>query len=439
MSETIARSMGPSRAAPRAAARLLDDPVLARVLDALDRAGDETRIVGGALRDALIGRPVHEVDLATTAPPLLVMERAKAAGLRTIPTGLAHGTITVMADRKAFEVTSLREDIETDGRHAKVRFGRDFAADARRRDFTMNALFLGRDRQIYDYVGGFQDIETRKVRFIGEPERRIAEDYLRILRFFRFSAELGEGALDPAGLLAAIRAREGLCRLSRERIRTELFKLFRARRAAEIVTEMSHAGLLGPLIAGAPHPARLRRSLAIIGVSGRGDPMLALAALCIYVQEDAERLRERLRLSKAEFIRLDRLATVQAGLHGLETPPEAAQLRPLLYRHGRQACCDALTLTQAQARQSLDPAWAQARDFIGSAPIPSLSISGADLLARGLQEGRAIGHVMRILETRWIAAGLPQDAASQAGLLDEVLAGHLVAEEAAPPSAPGEI
>lgn len=438
MSETMVRSLGTSRAAPDAAACLLDDPSLARVLKAIDYAGDETRIVGGALRDALIGRPVREIDLATTASPLVVIERAKAAGLRTIPTGLAHGTITVMADSKTFEVTSLREDIETDGRHAKVRFGRDFAADALRRDFTMNALFLGRDRQIYDYVGGLADIQSRKVRFIGEPERRIAEDYLRILRFFRFSAELGEGALDPAGLLAAIRARDGLCRLSRERIRVELFKLFCARRAAEVVTEMSRSGLLGPLLAGAPHPARLQNVRSITGAAGRGDALLALAALCVYVQEDAGRLRERLRLSKAEFLRLDRLAAAQIGLHGLDMPPEPAKLRPLLYRYGRQASSDALTLTQAQAQRSSHPAWAQAQDFVASAPIPSLTISGADLLARGLEEGRAIGHVMRTLEARWIAAGLPQDAETQAGLLDEVLAGLLNAKEAAPTPAPGD-
>ncbi|WOJ90177.1 CCA tRNA nucleotidyltransferase [Methylocapsa polymorpha] len=265
--------------APEAATALLQNQALVQIFAALDKDGDETRIVGGALRNALFGRPVHEIDLATTAAPETVMARAKAAGLRCIPTGLAHGTVTLLVEGETFETTSLREDVETDGRRAKVRFGRDFETDALRRDFTMNALFMTRDGRLFDYVGGLKDIAARKVRFIGEPARRICEDYLRILRFFRFSAEFGEGPLDPAGLAAALREREGLASLSRERVRAEILKLFCARRAVEVSEEICRAGLLGPLLASAPNPARLRRVAAIAPEPAAGPAPAARRAL----------------------------------------------------------------------------------------------------------------------------------------------------------------
>ncbi len=182
---------------------------LAKVLDALNGDGEETRVVGGAVRDLVLGLPVGEVDLATTALPEAVRRRAKASGFRTIPTGLSHGTVTVIAEGRTFETTTLREDIETDGRHAKVVFGRDFDADARRRDLTINALSLDRDGFVHDPVGGLADLAARRVRFIGDAGQRIREDYLRILRFFRFSARFGEGPLDAEGFAAAIRNRRG--------------------------------------------------------------------------------------------------------------------------------------------------------------------------------------------------------------------------------------
>ena len=312
-------------AAPDALSALFGDQALLSVFAALDHEGEETRIVGGALRDALFGRPPHEIDLATTLLPEAVMARAKAAGLRAIPTGIQHGTVTVLAGRETFEVTTLREDIETDGRHAEVRFGRDFRIDALRRDFTMNALSLAPGGRLFDYTGGLADIAARKVRFIGEAEQRIKEDYLRILRFFRFSADFGEGPLDPAGRLAAIRQREGLAQLSRERIRAELLKLLCARNAADVCTEICGDGLLHPLLALAPSPARLRRVVA----AGEGlaeDPLVRLAALCVYLPEDALRLRDRLRLSNAEAERLEAAARALIGLHGRDKPPDSNAL-----------------------------------------------------------------------------------------------------------------
>jgi tRNA nucleotidyltransferase/poly(A) polymerase len=178
---------------------LLADKGLRRILDLLNGNGEEARVVGGAVRNALLGRAATDTDIATTATPDIVMARAKAAGVKSIPTGLPHGTVTLRADGRSFEVTTLREDIETDGRHAKIRFGRDFAADALRRDFTINALSVDRDDRVHDYAGGLADIEAGRVRFIGDPATRIREDYLRILRFFRFSADYAAGDFDRDG------------------------------------------------------------------------------------------------------------------------------------------------------------------------------------------------------------------------------------------------
>ena len=402
--------------APEALAALFDDKTLLGVFAALAQEGEETRIVGGALRNALLGRTVHEIDLATTLLPEVVMARANAAGLRVVPTGVAHGTVTVLAGERTFEVTTLREDIATDGRHAKVGFGRDFETDALRRDFTMNALSTTRDGRLFDYTGGLADIAARKVRFIGEPARRIEEDYLRILRFFRFSADFGDGPLDCAGRSAALRQREGLASLSRERIHAELLKLLCARRGADVCAEICADGLLHPLLALAPNPARLRRVVAIIPPQ---DPLLRLAALCVELPEDAARLRERLRLSNAEGERLEGAALALTGLHGLSEPPKPDGLRGLLFRHGRQAAGDAIILAQADARPGHDDEWERARKFLQDTEEPRLPFSGADFIARGITEGRAIGEALKELQKRWIEAGFPTDPASLARLLDE--------------------
>jgi poly(A) polymerase len=404
--------------APAALATLFDDKDLLGVLAALAQDGEETRIVGGALRNALLGRPAREIDLATTLLPEAVTARANAVGLRVIPTGVAHGTVTVLAGERTFEVTTLREDIATDGRHAKVRFGRDFETDALRRDFTMNALSTTREGRLFDYTGGLADIAARKVRFIGEPARRIEEDYLRILRFFRFSADFGEGPLDCAGHSAALRQREGLASLSRERIHAELLKLLCARRAADVCAEICADGLLHPLLALAPNPARLRRVVAI-GDGLRQDPLLRLAALCVKLPEDAARLRERLRLSNAEGERLEGAALALTGLHGLNEPPVPDGLRGLLFRHGRQAAGDAIILAQADARPGHDDEWERARQFLRDTEEPRLPFSGADFIARGITEGRAIGEGLKQLQKRWIDAGFPTDPARLARLLDE--------------------
>src|SRR3954469_6343644 len=230
----------------------LRDAPLRDLLAVLDGGGEEARVVGGAVRNAMLAEPIGEIDVATTALPREVIRRAQAAGFKAVPTGIEHGTITVVVHGQPFEVTTLREDVETFGRHAKVAFGRDWKRDAERRDFTMNALSAARDGTLFDYVGGLADVAARRVRFIGEPAKRIAEDYLRILRFFRFHAAYGEGVPDADGLAACIAGRSGLERLSRERIRMELMRLLAAKGALPALVVMAESGLLDRVLAGVP-------------------------------------------------------------------------------------------------------------------------------------------------------------------------------------------
>src|SRR5437870_3757405 len=222
----------------------------ARVLALLNGNGEETRVVGGAVRNALLKIPIGEIDLATTALPAEVIRRAKAAGIKTVPTGIEHGTVTLVVDAQAFEVTTLREDTETFGRKAKVAFGRDWVRDAERRDFTINGLSVDAGGIVHDHVGGLADIEAKRVRFIGDARARIAEDYLRILRFFRMHAAYGAGEPDRAGYLACIDGRAGLASLSAERVRMEMLKLLVAEGAGVAVEAMADAGLLLPIFGG---------------------------------------------------------------------------------------------------------------------------------------------------------------------------------------------
>src|SRR5665647_3574673 len=211
----------------------------ARVLQLLDGNGEEARVIGGAVRNALLQIPVADIDIATTALPDEVIRRAKAAGIKSVPTGIDHGTVTLVVDGHPFEVTTLRQDTETFGRKARVAFGRDWVVDAERRDFTINGLSVDGDGVVHDHVGGLDDIAAKRVRFIGDPNQRIAEDYLRILRFFRIHAAFGEGEPDRAGYLACIRARAGLESLSAERLRMEMVKLVVADGAAAAVAAPS--------------------------------------------------------------------------------------------------------------------------------------------------------------------------------------------------------
>lgn len=394
-------------------------PGLARVLEALDRNGEEARIVGGAVRDWLVGRCQRsDIDIATTARPEEVVRRARAGGLKAVPTGIEHGTVTLIADGEPYEVTTLREDIETDGRRAVVTFGRDWRADAERRDFTMNALYLTRDGELVDLVGGEADARAGHVRFIGEADRRITEDYLRILRLFRFHAAYGRGDIDADALAAAIRHKEGLARLSRERVRAELMKLFVAPRAAETLAIMREAGLFD-LVLGRPGDVATVARLADIeaALDLPPDAVRRLGALAVRGEEDARALREELRLSNAEAARLLAMAGPAATPGMCEKGQKA-----FLYRMGREAFLDRALIAFARSGASLEEeGWRALITIARGWPLPVFPLKAADLIGVGLPPGPALGAALKRAEEAWIEAGFPMDAAAMERLVREAV------------------
>jgi tRNA nucleotidyltransferase/poly(A) polymerase len=383
---------------------------LARLLAVLSSDGEEARVVGGAVRNTLIHLPPGDTDIATTATPEEVTRRVTAAGFKPVPTGIEHGTVTVVAAGTPFEVTTLRVDVETFGRKANVRFGRDWKADAERRDFTMNALSVTADGTVYDYVGGLADLAARRVRFIGDPAQRIAEDYLRILRFFRFHAAYGEGILDPAGLHACIAGRDGLGQLSRERIRMEIVKLLVAKRAVAALAAMAESGILVSLLGGVPLIADVARMAELEAALGLDpDPVRRLAALNVFVVEDAERLWQRLRLANAEH---ERLASMGEGWWRVSPDGGEAPARALLYRLGPDRFADRVLLAWARAAaQPEDEGWHRLATLPRRWTAPIFPLKAADLMRRGVEKGPALGAALRAAEEAWIAADFPDSRA----------------------------
>jgi poly(A) polymerase len=404
-------------AGPRLEAEWLKTGVLARLLALLDQDGEEARVVGGAVRNTLLGEPVGDVDIATTAPPAEVIRRAEAAGFKTVPTGIEHGTITVVADGSPHEVTTLREDVETDGRRAKVAFGRDWRRDAERRDFTMNALSVTRDGAIHDYVGGLDDLTARRVRFIGDPATRISEDYLRILRFFRFHAAYGHGAPDAAGVVASIAARDGLERLSRERVKTEVFKLLTAARPVATLAVMSETGLLVSVLGGVPLLASLSNMIkSEHALALAADPVRRLGALALFIPEDADRLRDRLRLANAEHVRLLSMAD---GWWRICSETAEQDGRPALYRLGRIRFLDRVLLAWTRSPAGLaDCEWHDLARLPERWTAPDFPLHAADLLKRGVPKGPALGAALRAAEEVWIKADFPTEEADVAAIAD---------------------
>jgi poly(A) polymerase len=394
---------------------VLAEPRLRRLLAVLDGDGEETRVVGGAVRNALFGRKVKDVDLTTTALPEETARRAREAGLKVVPTGIEHGTLTIIVDGEPFEVTTLREDVETDGRHAVVRFGRDFAADALRRDFTINALSVSADGEIRDYTGGLEDIAAGRVRFIGSARGRIREDYLRILRFFRFFAEYARGPIDADGLHAAIHERAGLERLSHERIRTEFLRLLAAPRVLETAALISHSGLLERITGGIGDLGRLARVVA----QAPPDPVLRLAAFDVASMRDAERLVERLRLSNAESVRLQNYARAFPALRGRAVRLDGTDIRRFVAEFGVQPVSDAAAALSGEPRPAFDDSACRALDDFrsGAIPVPVMPIAGRDFIAHGLPRGPLIGAALARARRAWIAAGCLEGEAEHARLL----------------------
>jgi poly(A) polymerase len=397
----------------------LTRPATQAVFAAIEAGGHQVRAVGGAVRNTLLGRPVADVDMATTALPEQTMAAARAAGLEVIATGLQHGTVTVVSGRIPHEVTTLRADVATDGRHATVAFTCDWAADAGRRDLTINALYCDSQGKLYDPLGGLPDLEARRVRFIGDPAARIAEDYLRILRFFRFHAEYAEGPPDAAGAAASVAGRAGFKRLSGERIHHELLKLIAAPGALGALTVMAEHGLLTELLPVVPRLGVLSRLIAVEATCGGGpDAPLRLAALTIGVGEDAVRLNRRLKLSAREQATLDRAAVGYGHPFGLDD----AALERRLYRQGPDVFREQLLFAWALSGQPpASAAWAHALRLPSRWPVPAMPVKAADVMALGVPAGPMVGRVLRAFEAWWTDARFPGGRHENARKLAEIV------------------
>jgi poly(A) polymerase len=402
----------------------LGEGALPELLAVLDSQGEEARVVGGAVRNALLGLPAQEIDVATTAVPQEVVHRVQTAGFKPVPTGIEHGTVTVVVDKMPFEVTTLRRDVETDGRHAKVAFGRDWRADAERRDFTINAFSATSDGTVYDYVGGLADLKARRVRFIGDPKQRIEEDFLRILRFFRFHAAYGTSDHpDREGLVACITCRAGLDTLSRERVRMELMKLMVAPHAVPTLIAMSDAGLTLRVLGGVSYLGGFEMMAKVeAALHAAPDPVRRLAALGVWVAEDAERLWHRLRLTNAEHERLSSVAEawrlIAPGLS------EQAQ-RAFVYRLGPLKFTDAALLAWARSHaHAHDEAWHALAGLPARWAAPVFPLKASDLMERGVDKGPALGAAMRAAEETWIRADFPEDQEALAEIAERAVKGH---------------
>lgn len=401
-------------------AEWLRKPATQAVFAALEHAGFQGRAVGGVVRNTLMGLPVTDIDIATPARPEEVIAAATAAGLASVPTGIEHGTVTVISAHEPYEVTTLRHDVETDGRRAVVAFTDDWAADASRRDFTVNALYCDRHGVVHDPLGGYPDVARRVVRFIGDPDQRIAEDYLRILRFFRFHAVLGEGPLDRVGLDACVRGRTGLKMLSAERVRAELLKLLAGSRALEAVEAMTVFGILAVLLHVAPRPgvlARLAQAEAFVDASP--DAILRLSALCLAVSEDAPVLARRLRLSNDERAAL---IVISRQSRALSDAPGEKAWRRLVYEQGPVAWRRSVlaALVQSPADASLATAYALPERW----SVPKLPVKGLDVLALGLPAGPHVGAVLAEVERWWVDNDFPPAEAVRDRLATVVRARH---------------
>lgn len=371
------------------------------VLDALVSGGVGVRFVGGCVRDAMAGRNISDIDLATGAQPERVVELIEAAGLKAVPTGMAHGTVTAVSAGRPYEITTLRRDVDTDGRHAVVAFTDDWEADAARRDFTMNAMSLEPDGMLHDPFGGVADLRAGHVRFVGDADQRIAEDVLRLLRFFRFYAHYGTPPPDPDALRACREMAHLLPRLSAERVRVELLKLLAAPNPAPVVRLMRTESVLEHFLDQATGTDRLERLTAIETELGLPDPLRRLAALLPVDADTARHLAQGLRLSNIERDRLIAMAK-----HEFTPSPalDAAARRNMLYRAGAEAWPDLVLIAWTDGGAGPDDApW---RDLLAAADgwvRPDFPIAGTDVKRLGVAQGAAVGNLLRDVEAWWIA------------------------------------
>lgn len=398
-----------------AGARWLTAPESRRILDVLEAGGREARFVGGCVRDTLLDPPLDEVDLdiATQLRPEDSMARLAAAGIQVVPTGLAHGTVTARLGLRSYEVTTLRRDVTTDGRHAVVAFTDDFAADAARRDFTINALSCDRAGRLFDYFGGQADLRAGMIRFVGDPVARIREDYLRILRFFRFQARLGRGSADASAVAACREERAGLARLAGERVRVELSKLLVARDPLPSLALMEATGVWAAILPAPPDLGRLR---SLIDVAPEEGAIARLAAL-VRGRIDPEAVALRLRLSGAEARLLGHLAD-----RVLPDPPvDPSAVRRLVDALGGPVTAGLLALGWAESKAPAASLAPLRRLALGWSP-PAFPLTGDDLLAHGVPPGPGLGRLLASLRAWWVDADFLPDRAACLARLEHRLA-----------------
>ena len=382
------------------------------LLDALAKADIAARFVGGCVRDALLGLPIADIDLATPARPELVAAALAAAGIKTVPTGIAHGTLTAVVPPRHFEITTLRRDVETDGRHARVAFDADWAADAARRDFTINAIYLDRDGTVHDPVGGQADLKARHVRFVGEPATRIAEDVLRVLRYYRFAARFGGIAGTQGGDAAARAACRAavplLSQLSAERVAQELLRLLAAADPAPVLRMMAADGVLAAVL---PEATRLDRLARLIGLeppwTPAPEPLRRLAALVALDRAAAIAMAERLRLAKKAR---DRLAGMMPPWR-LDPAGDRRAQRHALYRLGAERYRDLALLVAAEG--AIDEA--RLGEWLALAAAwkpPRFPLAGHDVTALGIPPGPRVGRLLGAVRGWWEAGDFTADRAA---------------------------
>ena len=376
-----------------------------KVLRALAAAGGEGRFVGGCVRDGILGRKVRDIDIATNLDPEAVIKALAVAGLKSAPTGIKHGTITAIADHVGFEVTTLRHDVETDGRHARVAFTDDWQQDAARRDLTMNALFCDGAGRLYDYFGGIDDLGQGRVRFVGDPAQRMDEDYLRILRFFRFHADYATGDFDAPAIAAATARRHELRRLSGERLRQETLKLLTARRGVEVWGEMLGLDFAESYLPWGTTQHRLMKVAALEARLGlEPDPVRRLSALA--VTGSGADIGETLKLSNAERARVDLASAARPDF----AVADVQLVRRQIYDIGSARALDLLLLDWGASEPESD--WMRAFEIVRDWKRPTFPLAGRDLLALGVAPGPELGMKLAEVEAWWIAGDFTADRAA---------------------------
>jgi poly(A) polymerase len=397
----------------------LNAPETRAVMDVLTRDGGAARFVGGCVRNALLGVAVEDIDIATPLVPDEVTRRLVAAGMQAVPTGIEHGTITAVTNKTPFEITTLRRDVSTDGRRATVAFSTDWAEDAQRRDFTMNALYADGAGQVVDLVGGIADLNARRVRFIGDPARRIAEDYLRILRLFRFHAWYGKGEIDADGVRACAAAKAEIKTLSGERIQKEMLKLLAADDPVPVMRAMAASGVLSVVLPGQHKFERFERLCRDdADAFFEGDGLLRLGAL-LGGEQQANEAAQWWRLSNADRDRLEEMLAIPVKVVSYLSIPEVQRM---LYRYGPRRFKDWARLKWAEdAKTSNVYQWRALLALADSWVRPVFPLKGPDVMAAGVPQGPLVGKVLAEVEDWWIDNGFTDDPFSLAERLKAVV------------------